>query len=340
MGNNININQLSKKEDWLQQLANVITKPEKLLNILELDNKYKIEKLNKLRTVFPLRVPKSFVNRMKKNTIKDPLLMQVLINHKELINTRGYSQDPLNEQSSTIPGLLHKYKNRIVLLLKNSCAINCRYCFRRYFPYYKNQGNKRNWQIALNYINLHTEINEVIFSGGDPLIAKDHEIEWIIKQLETISHIKQLRIHTRFPVVIPARVTDQLCKIFKKTKFNILLVTHINHAQEINDEVFTIVYKLKKAGVTLLNQSVLLKGINDSVETLVRLNNTLFDVGILPYYLHILDKVQGTAHFSVKKENILQLINDLPLQLSGYMIPKLVNDNHKFKKVLNNLHIK
>ncbi|PPI86535.1 EF-P beta-lysylation protein EpmB [Candidatus Pantoea edessiphila] len=316
-----------KKENWLQQLANVITEPKKLLKILELDNNHAINKYIKQKNLFPCRVPLSFVNRMKKNTITDPLLLQVLINKKELINTPGYSKDPLKEQNNKIPNVLHKYKNRALLLLKNSCAINCRYCFRRYFPYQKNPGNKDNWKIALQYIYSHSEINEIIFSGGDPLMAKDHELAWIIKKIENIPHIKKLRIHTRFPVVIPDRITNQLCQLLGKTKLNILLVTHINHFQEVNDEVFEAMSKLKKVGVTLLNQSVLLKGINDNLDVLIKLSDCLFDLGILPYYLHLLDKVQGTAHFFVKENVAIKLIHELSLHVSGYMIPKLVKYN-------------
>ncbi|MXP51077.1 EF-P beta-lysylation protein EpmB [Pantoea sp. SoEX] len=339
MANIITVNHYSyeKKEvEWLKQLANVITEPKKLLKILEIEDKYITKKSAKLNNIFPLRVPQSFINRMEKNKIKDPLLLQVLIQHQEFLKISGYTKDPLNEQQNKIPCLLHRYRNRIILLLKGGCAIHCRYCFRRYFPYQNNQGNKNNWKKALNYISSNNEINEIIFSGGDPLIAKDHELEWIISQLENISNLKKLRIHSRFPVVIPSRVTNKLCQILKKTRLKIILVTHINHSQEINEELFDAISKLKRIGVTLFNQSVLLKGINDDLESLMKLNNTLFDIGIFPYYLHMLDKVQGTSHFYVTKYKAIKLLKQLSSRVSGYIVPKLIENSQNIKITLNN----
>jgi EF-P beta-lysylation protein EpmB len=314
------------REDWLQQLADVVTEPNELLQILALDQHAELAQGADARRLFALRVPRAFIARMKKGDEQDPLLLQVLTSRQEFIDAPGYSTDPLDEQNNVVPGLLHKYKNRALLLVKGGCAVNCRYCFRRHFPYQDNQGNKRNWQAALEYIAAHPELDEIIFSGGDPLMAKDHELAWLIAELEKIPHLRRLRIHSRLPVVIPARITDVLCQLLGETRLQVLLVTHINHAQEIDDALRDAMYKLKRAGVTLLNQSVLLRGVNDNAQTLATLSNALFDAGILPYYLHVLDKVQGAAHFFVSDEEARALMRNLLPLVSGYLVPKLARE--------------
>lgn len=314
------------REDWLQQLADVVTEPNELLQILALDQHAELAQGADARRLFALRVPRAFIARMKKGDEQDPLLLQVLTSRQEFIDAPGYSTDPLDEQNNVVPGLLHKYKNRALLLVKGGCAVNCRYCFRRHFPYQDNQGNKRNWQAALEYIAAHPELDEIIFSGGDPLMAKDHELAWLIAELEKIPHLRRLRIHSRLPVVIPARITDVLCQLLGETRLQALLVTHINHAQEIDDALRDAMYKLKRAGVTLLNQSVLLRGVNDNAQTLATLSNALFDAGILPYYLHVLDKVQGAAHFFVSDEEARALMRNLLPLVSGYLVPKLARE--------------
>ncbi len=252
--------------------------------------------------------------------------MQVLTAKAEFDIHPGFSTDPLEEQDNAIPSLLHKYHNRALLLVKGGCAVNCRYCFRRHFPYEDNKGNKNNWLMAVDYIKNHTELNEIIFSGGDPLMAKDHELDWLISQLEAIPHIKRLRIHTRLPVVIPERITDTLCNRLALSRLQVIMVTHINHANEIDKPLTAAMFKLKSSGVTLLNQSVLLRQVNDNVSALANLSNALFDAGILPYYLHVLDKVQGAAHFLVSDLEARQLIQQLLSQVSGYLVPKLARE--------------
>ncbi|KAJ9434453.1 EF-P beta-lysylation protein EpmB [Candidatus Pantoea symbiotica] len=314
------------REDWLQQLADVVTEPAELLQLLSLDQHADLAAGADARKLFALRVPRAFIARMKKGDATDPLLLQVLTSRQEFIDAPGYSTDPLDEQSSVVPGLLHKYRNRALLLVKGGCAVNCRYCFRRHFPYQDNQGNKRNWQAAIDYIATHPELDEIIFSGGDPLMAKDHELAWLVDALEKIPHLKRLRIHTRLPVVIPARITEGLCQILADTRLQVLMVSHINHAQEIDDELRYGMQMLKRAGVTLLNQSVLLRDVNDDAQTLADLSNALFDAGILPYYLHVLDKVQGAAHFFVSDEEARVLVRQLLAMVSGYMVPKLARE--------------
>ncbi|PKH22419.1 EF-P beta-lysylation protein EpmB [Enterobacterales bacterium CwR94] len=314
------------REDWLQQLADVITDPHELLRVLSLDNHPELAAGADARRLFALRVPRAFVARMQPGDPQDPLLLQVLTAREEFIESPGYSTDPLDEQSSVVPGLLHKYRNRALLLVKGGCAVNCRYCFRRHFPYDDNQGNKRNWRTALAYIAEHPELDEIIFSGGDPLMAKDSELDWLLSELERIPHLKRLRIHSRLPVVIPARITEGLCQRLAQSRLQVLMVSHINHAQEIDSELQAAFRQLKRAGVTLLNQSVLLRGVNDNAQTLAALSNQLFDTGILPYYLHVLDKVQGAAHFYVTDEEARALVRELLTQVSGYLVPKLARE--------------
>ncbi|EKO3572090.1 MULTISPECIES: EF-P beta-lysylation protein EpmB [Vibrio] len=315
----------SVEQNWLQQLANGISDPEQLLTQLAIDPS-PWQSGFKARALFAQRVPQSFVERMEKGNPHDPLLRQVLPLSDEFIIHPGYSTDPLEEQNNSTPGLLHKYRNRCLLIVKGGCAINCRYCFRRHFPYQDNKGNKLVWQQSLDYIAQHRQLNEVILSGGDPLMAKDHELSWLIEQIAAIPHIKRLRIHSRLPVVIPARITDELVSLCAETRLQVILVTHINHANEINAELSQQLARLRAEKVTLLNQSVLLKGVNDSVPAQVALSEALFDAGVLPYYLHVLDKVQGAAHFYVSDEQARAIIAGLIEQVSGYLVPKLTRE--------------
>lgn len=314
------------REDWLQQLLHVVTEPAELLQLLGLSEQQELLAGANARRLFPLRVPREFIRRMEIGNADDPLLKQVLTRQDEFIQVAGYSENPLDEQGSVVPGLLHKYANRALLLVKTGCAINCRYCFRRHFPYQDHQGNKTNWQLAIDYIHQHTELDEIIFSGGDPLMAKDHELDWLIGELEAIPHIRRLRIHSRLITTIPARATTALCQRFTDSRLALLLVTHINHANEIDASVIAAMTKLKECGVTLLNQSVLLRGINDNAETLAALSNALFNAGILPYYLHVLDRVQGAAHFMVDDNQARELVRELLTKVSGYLVPKLTRE--------------
>ncbi|MEJ4045789.1 EF-P beta-lysylation protein EpmB [Erwinia sp. SLM-02] len=314
------------REEWLHQLADVITDPDELLQLLALQNDPELASGHGARRLFALRVPRAFAARMRRGDPQDPLLLQVITSQQEFVDAPGYSTDPLDEQSSVVPGLLHKYRNRALLLVKGGCAVNCRYCFRRHFPYEDNQGNKRNWQQALEYIREQPELDEIIFSGGDPLMAKDHELDWLIGELERIPHIKRLRIHSRLPVVIPRRITESLCQRLAQSRLQTLLVCHINHAQEIDDDLRHGMRMLKRAGVTLLNQSVLLRGVNDNAATLAALSNALFDAGILPYYLHVLDKVQGAAHFYVDDDRARAIVRELLGMVSGYLVPTLARE--------------
>lgn len=314
------------REDWLTQLADVVTSPDELLHLLNVGADANLLAGRDAKRLFALRVPRAFIARMEPGNPNDPLLRQVLTSQEEFINAPGFSTDPLEEQHSVVPGLLHKYSNRALLLVKGGCAVNCRYCFRRHFPYAENQGNKRNWQQALEYISAHPQLDEIIFSGGDPLMAKDHELDWLLTQLESIPHIKRLRIHSRLPIVIPARITDTLVARIAASSLQVLLVNHVNHANEIDAAFRASMKKLRMAGVTLLNQSVLLRGVNDNANTLADLSNALFDAGVMPYYLHVLDKVQGAAHFMVSDEEARAIVRELLTLVSGYLVPKLARE--------------
>ncbi|HIF9311368.1 TPA: EF-P beta-lysylation protein EpmB [Photobacterium damselae] len=325
MSHIITRNAPSVEQNWLNDLGNAISDPLKLLNLLKIDPT-PWEKGLAARKLFALRVPMSFVERMEVGNPYDPLLRQVLPLEQEFEVHAGYSTDPLEEQDNDIPGLLHKYKNRVLMIVKGGCAINCRYCFRRHFPYQDNKGSKSVWQQSLDYIANHPELDEVILSGGDPLMAKDHELAWLMDGIEQIPHIKRLRIHSRLPVVLPSRVTPDLCQRFASSRLQVILVTHINHSNEINAALTLAMQDLKHANVTLLNQGVLLKGVNDSVQALINLSNRLFDAGILPYYLHVLDKVQGAAHFFVDDIQAKTLMAGLMENVSGYLVPQLTRE--------------
>jgi EF-P beta-lysylation protein EpmB len=315
----------SVEQNWLKQLANAISDPEQLLNYLDIDPS-PWQQGFKARKLFPQRVPVSFADRMEKGNPYDPLLRQVLPLSQEFEIHAGYSADPLQEQENIQPGLLHKYSNRVLLIVKGACAINCRYCFRRHFPYQDNQGNKTVWENNLTYIAQHPEVTEVILSGGDPLMAKDHELAWLIQQISAIPHIRILRIHSRLPVVIPDRVTPALVKILAETSLDTVFVSHINHPNEIDNALRSSLTSLRQVGITLLNQAVLLKGINDTVATQVALNETLFRTGVLPYYLHVLDKVRGAAHFLVPDNEAKAIMAGVIEKVPGYLVPRLTRE--------------
>ncbi|KEY91371.1 hypothetical protein CF67_19004 [Candidatus Photodesmus blepharus] len=325
MSNIITRKIVSVEQNWMKQLAGAISDPIKLLEFLQIDpSAWKTG--FEARKPFAQRVPQSFIDRMEKGNPKDPLLRQVLPIIEELEVHNGYSIDPLKEHHNNTPGLLHKYRNRALMIVKGSCAIHCRYCFRRYFPYQENKGSKVVWKKNLHYLAQHSELNEVILSGGDPLMAKDAELEWLVSRIAGIPHIKRLRIHTRLLIVIPARITARLCEILSQDRLQVILVTHINHANEINCQLQQQLKKLKNREITLLNQGVLLKGVNDSIEAQVLLNEVLFDVGILPYYLHVLDKVQGSAHFFVSDKRAREIMKGVIERVSGYLVPRLIRE--------------
>jgi EF-P beta-lysylation protein EpmB len=316
---------LAVENNWQKEMAMSFSNPLSLLEYLELPLE-NFEDDIKARQLFPMRVPRPFAKKMKKGDPLDPLFRQVFTSRSEFVTSENFSTDPLQEQNNKQPGILHKYQNRLLLLVRGGCAVNCRYCFRRHFPYTDNHLNKQQWKQALDYIAANPQLDEVIYSGGDPLMANDDFLAWLTNQIDVIPHIKRLRIHTRLPVVIPSRITTELIAWFTQSRLKPVMVLHVNHANEIDTALAKSMQKLKQAGVTLLNQAVLLKGINDTADEQIALNEGLFEIGVMPYYLHVLDKVQGAEHFDSPDSKAKQLMRELIKRQPGYLVPKLVRE--------------
>ena len=314
--------------DWQDQLRNVVTSLEQLLDMLNLSNE-QVGASEAACKGFALKVPQAFVRRMQVGNPNDPLLRQVIASARELVVTAGYGPDPLGETGQANPhkGIIHKYQGRVLLLVSGGCAINCRYCFRRHFPYSDNRNSRQQWREALAYIAGDPAITEVILSGGDPLVASDRLLQELVEQIAAIPHVSRLRIHSRLPVVLPDRITAGLLEAITVPGLQTLMVLHCNHANEIDAAVGTAMAKLQELGITTLNQAVLLAGINDSAEALTRLSESLFAIGVLPYYLHLMDRVQGAAHFNVPEQHARRLLGEVATRLPGYLLPRLVREN-------------
>lgn len=316
----------ASSKPWQQQLKEAIRDLPTLLEYVGIETE-PTELANRAAGQFPIRVPLSFANRMEKANPNDPLLRQVLAVEQEMELTPGFSADPLDESSAnTVPGLLHKYQGRVLFMPTTACAINCRYCFRRHFPYEDNRPSETALARLLDYLNADDSITEVILSGGDPLLLDDELLRRLVTRLETIPQLKRLRIHSRTAIAIPARLTPELGKLLQDSRLAASLVLHCNHPNEIDSELHTRLTDFRGYGVTLLNQSVLLRGVNDDVATLEQLSNRLFDVGVLPYYLHLLDPVTGAAHFDVSEARATALFQELQTRLPGYLVPRLVRE--------------
>ncbi len=310
---------------WQRELAEAVTDARELLGILGLPASM-AEAAERAGAAFGLRVTRSFVARMRRGDAHDPLLRQVLPLSEELIEVGGYTSDPLEEAAARrAPQLLHKYAGRALLIATEACAIHCRYCFRREFPYSLPDTTSR-WGEALAVIAQDSSIREVILSGGDPLSLSDARLTQLTDALGKIPHLERLRVHTRQPIVLPSRVDEGLVEWLRTIRVPTVMVVHSNHPNEIDAEVRAACGRLRAAGVTLLNQSVLLRGVNDDVGTLERLSVALMDAGVLPYYLHLPDRVRGTAHFDVAERAAQQLIAELMGRLSGYLVPRLVRE--------------
>jgi EF-P beta-lysylation protein EpmB len=308
-------------------LTQTITKPEALLEALGLDA-HLLPGARAANESFALRVPAPYLARIRPGDPNDPLLRQVLPLSEELEEQPGYVSDPLEEGAAKrAPGLLQKYAGRALLITTAACAIHCRYCFRREFPYAEQASDEgARWAAALAEIAADPAIEEVILSGGDPLSLSNARLTQLTDSLAAMPQVKRIRVHTRQPVVLPARVDDGLSAWLAAIPQPVVFVLHVNHPNEIDDEVRAACDRLRAAGVTLLNQSVLLAGVNDDVDTLKRLSVTLMDAGVLPYYLHLPDRVRGTAHFDVAEQRAKELVAALTAQLSGYLVPRLVRE--------------
>ncbi|MCL4129743.1 UNVERIFIED_CONTAM: hypothetical protein GTU68_055743 [Idotea baltica] len=317
--------QHSLQWDWQKVTSHTVNDIDSLAKLLDLDKTALNHQCE--NNAFQLRVPLPFVSRMRKGDLTDPLLLQVLPLKRESQNVAGNHYDALDEQTYNVrPGLVHKYNGRVLLTAAVSCPINCRYCFRRHFPYEENRLTPSNWQPALDYIREHESITEVILSGGEPLMLNDHLFSRLLDEIEAIEHVNHIRIHTRYPIAVPQRLTPELCKRLSIAQCNVAMVLHCNHPHEIDQHVKHHLSPLVNSRVTLLNQSVLLKGINDDVETLSNLSESLYNAGVLPYYLHATDPVVGTAHFQVSDERAQALALKLSYMLPGYLLPTLVRE--------------
>jgi L-lysine 2,3-aminomutase len=314
------------KPGWQQALANAVSDAYELLAQLGLSGALQEIDKEKIRQ-FPLRVPQSYINKMRYGDKNDPLLRQVFPLIEESYDVAGYGHDPVGDQSAvTSPGILQKYQGRALLVTTGACAIHCRYCFRRHFPYADSNPLASQWSQTLAQLANDTSINEVILSGGDPLVLGDDKLARLVADLDKIPHLKRLRIHTRLPVVLPERIDTPLLNWIAACRLKVIMVIHANHANEIDPVAEAALSGLQQAGCQLLNQTVLLKGINDSDSALVALSERLSEVNVMPYYLHLLDKVAGAHHFDVEETRAITLMESIRKQLPGYLVPRLVRE--------------
>jgi EF-P beta-lysylation protein EpmB len=307
-------------------LADAIRTPAALCAALGIDP----ATLGDVRSVvgdFPVLVPRGFVARMRRGDPYDPLLLQVLPRESEREETAGFTADPLAEQAAlAAPGLIQKYAGRALLLVTGGCAVNCRYCFRREFPYAASGATAAGLEAALDAVAADASLAEVILSGGDPLLVDDERLAAIVARIERVGHVRRLRIHTRLPVVLPERVTDGLVDLLAGTRLACTVVLHANHAAELDATVAAAAARLREGHAVLLNQSVLLRGVNDTADVLAALSERLIDLGVVPYYLHLLDRVRGTADFEVSEAEALDLHAALRARLPGYAVPRLARE--------------
>ncbi len=312
--------------DWRRQLRASAISPDQLLQRLKLPARL-LDEINTGHRLFALRVPEAFIRKMRIADPADPLLRQVLPLSAEALPAPDFIDDPVGDLSSrAAPGILHKYHGRVLLLVTGACAVNCRYCFRRNFPYSEQQLKPADWQHSLAYLRRNTDISEVIFSGGDPLLLSTARLAALTRDLSNIAHLRRLRIHTRLPVMIPDRVTPQLCAWLAELPWPVCMVLHINHPAEIDASLQQACRRLQDVGVNLLNQSVLLQGVNDNAEIQTVLSEKLYSVGVLQYYLHQLDPVTGARHFAVADQRALEIHRQMRAKLPGYLLPRLVRE--------------
>jgi EF-P beta-lysylation protein EpmB len=319
--------------DWQRQLAEAIRDPLELLAAVgltpgDLGADFDTARLAAAAANFPLRVPRAFVERMRRGDPRDPLLRQVLIDPVELQPAAGFVTDPLQEASVREgAGLLRKYTGRALLITTGACAVHCRYCFRRHYDYGAEQATDGpRWSAALAAVAADTAVEEIILSGGDPLSLGNARLAQLLTPLAAMAHIRRIRIHTRTPVVLPARVDEGLLALLTPLRARLVVVVHANHPREIDAPTAAALHALGGVCAALLNQSVLLAGVNDDVQVLADLSQRLFAAGVLPYYLHQLDAVAGAAHFAVTDESALALHRQLNGCLPGYLVPRLVRE--------------
>jgi EF-P beta-lysylation protein EpmB len=311
---------------WHDSLAVSIRDPQVLLQRLGLPLTLRPE-ATQAANQFSVMVPESYLQRMQPGDLNDPLLRQVLPLGDELLVVPGFLPDAVDDHSARIaPGLLKKYAGRALMIVTGACAIHCRYCFRRHYPYNEEPRRLEDWQPALHALAADESIHEVLLSGGDPLIVPDRRLNELVHQLEQIPHLQRLRIHSRLPIVLPNRVCPELIDLLTESRLTPIMVVHANHPHEIQHDCADALRTLVRSGITTLNQSVLLRGVNDSVDILQELSERLINLGVIPYYLHQLDRVQGAAHFEIEEAIGLNLIEELRQRLPGYAVPQYVQE--------------
>jgi len=319
------ITQPEAMPDWRQSLRDAVNDPRELLALVGLPQL--AEKLPASDAGFALKVPRGFIARMHQGDPNDPLLLQVLPQLAELDEVPGFRDDAVGDLDAVAGhGVLHKYEGRALLIAAGSCAVNCRYCFRRHFPYAEELAAAHAWRAAIDCLADDTSIREVILSGGDPLVLSTQKLTDLTEALRDLPHVIRLRIHSRLPVVLPERIDEAFCAWLSALPLQRVVVLHANHPGELDASVGAACMRLREAGATLLNQSVLLRGVNDDADALVELSERLFALGVLPYYLHQLDQVRGTAHFEVSDTRARELLGTLRARLPGYLVPRLVRE--------------
>lgn len=307
-------------------MAQAVTDPKALIAQLGLPSDLLPQAVRAAQT-FPLRVPQPYLDRIQYGDPNDPLLRQILPLGAELDDHPQFAIDPVGDLPALrTPGLLQKYSGRVLVVSTGACAVHCRYCFRRHFPYSEYSASREQWREALKTIQTDLTLSEVIFSGGDPFSLSDERLSSMVEDIDACPHIQRIRFHTRLPIVLPQRIDEPCIAWLSRIQKTKVVVVHVNHPNEIDRDVGTALRQLRDAGCTLLNQSVLLRGVNDSGPVLIALSEKLFEHGVLPYYLHLLDKVQGAAHFDVPAETALSLSQSLLTYLPGYLVPKLVRE--------------
>ena len=285
---------------------------------------YEATTLQQIEQLFPVRLSKELLSDFK---FDHPVLKQYLPDARELINPDGYGEDPVGDREATLAGgLLKKYQHRALLITTNTCPVHCRYCFRKDYPYSRETPNQHRYETALAAVKKDHSLNEIILSGGDPLSLDDDLLSYLFTSLAAIDHIQTVRVHTKFPSIYPQRVTDPLLSILATTRLNTVVVLHINHPDEITASVKYAAEQIKHTNTTTLNQAVLLRDVNDATDTLAELSHRLFSAGILPYYLHLLDKARGTHHFHVERARAEIIMQQLKQRLPGYLVPKLAQE--------------
>lgn len=307
---------------WRQIQKNNFTRIAPLLDFLQLSEDLRKKIVD--RPQFVLNLPKRLAEKIEKNQLNDPILRQFVPLEEELLPSSDFTSDPVQDTNfRKTKKLLHKYQGRALLVTTSACAMHCRYCFRKNFPY---EVEEKSFTEEINYLKADPTLSEIILSGGDPLSLSDETLASLFTALDQIPHLKRIRFHTRFPVGIPERIDERFLKILTSSSKQILFVVHVNHPKELDADVIEALKRIQKLGIPVLNQSVLLKGVNDNEETLLTLSEVLLNAGVIPYYLHLLDRVEGAAHFDVSKERAYTLLRHIQTRLSGFGVPRLAQE--------------